>query len=1008
MRKICLGMVGLTLCTLSVMAQSRKVTGRVVSKEDGEPIIGASIIAKGTSIGTVTDFDGNFTLDVPNEAGTLVISYIGMATQNVKVQPLMNISMESDTQDLDEVVVTGYGVTKKAAFTGSAQVVNNEVLTQKTDANFMKSLEGSVTGLQVNSASGQPGAFATTTIRGKSSINSGTEPLYVIDGVPIFTNKVGSWSGQEVSPMANINPADIESVTVLKDATATSIYGARAANGVIVISTKRGKSGRARFTFDAKAGFSQASHLDREYRMVDLDKYKEIWSEGYVNAGLATTKEEGYEMLRQNGIDWYGFDMNETPSVDWLDEILRTGVTQEYNLSVQGGTETGRYFANLGYFENQGTMIGSGMKRYSGRLNLDGNRDRIGYGLSVNMALSDIDNIPISSDYTNPMVVVYDSRPFQQVYNPDGSYAMVQEGFYNPVAMYDKESGDEYNQKTLTAIINPYFTYKIMEGLTWKTNAGLSLMDIREFWYNGMNNPESWSSTGCTEISGSRYNYRTTNYTLTNTLNWIKTFQEKHNLNLMLGQEVQKQTFSKVSAEAKGYPQSDLRELDNASTPVTAGSLYKASTLSSFFFNGEYNYNNKYYGSASFRYDGSSRFGENNKWAPFWSVGGKYRISEEEYMADTKDWLNDLTLRASYGTVGNQDIGEYAAMGLYSYGYGYNSQPGAKPSQIANPDLKWETVAKFDIGVNASLFNLLSVELDYYNQRTKDMIFEVPTSYTTGFDYVTKNVGEMENRGIEAMVNATLIRTQDFTWSATASFTYNRNEIKSLATDEPITTTYSIQQAGHPINSHYLKEYAGVDPQTGKALFYTDGKGSPTTDNPNEAKQVILGQMAPKYFGAFSMNFRYRDFDLSASLNYSAGNKVYNRGMEFDLMCGDYELGPVATYVYENRWQKPGDVTDVPQFIAGGQGEAAARSSRFLMNAAYARMKNITLGYTLPKKIAKALTIDNLRVYASVDNLFTITAKDFIGFDPQAEDDYYQQWTYPVPTTYLFGVNLSF
>lgn len=377
-------------------------------------------------------------------------------------------------------------------------------------------------------------------------------------------------------------------------------------------------------------------------------------------------------------------------------------------------------------------------------------------------------------------------------------------------------------------------------------------------------------------------------------------------------------------------------------------------------------------------------------------------------MADAKDWLTDLTLRASYGTVGNQDIGEYAAMGLYSYGYGYNSQPGAKPSQIANPDLKWETVAKFDVGVNATLFNVLSVELDYYNQRTKDMIFEVPTSYTTGFDYVTKNVGEMENSGFEAMINATLIRTQDFSWSASASFTYNHNQIKSLATDEPITTTYSIQQAGLPINSWYLKEYAGVDPQTGDPLFYTNGKGSPTTTNSSEASQVVLGKMAPKYFGAFTMNFRYRDFDLAASMNYSAGNKVYNRGMEFDLMCGDYELGPVATYVYENRWQKPGDVTDVPRFIAGGQSEAAARSSRFLMNGSYARMKNITLGYTLPKKIAKALTIDNLRVYASVDNLFTITAKDFLGFDPQAENDYYQQWAYPVPTTYLFGVNLSF
>lgn len=547
-----------------------------------------------------------------------------------------------------------------------------------------------------------------------------------------------------------------------------------------------------------------------------------------------------------------------------------------------------------------------------------------------------------------------------------------------------------------------------MDGLTWKTNAGLSLMDIREFFFSGMNNPSSWVDGEATEMSGDRYNYRTTNYTLTNTLNWTKTFNTVHNLNLMGGQEIQKVTLSKLAAEAKGYPHANVHELDNASTPVAAGSWYRASTLSSFFMNGEYNYDNKYYGSASFRYDGSSRFGDNHKWAPFWSAGAKYRISQESFMENTAAWLNDMTIRASYGTVGNQDIGQYAAMGLYDYGYGYNSEPGAIPSQIANPDLKWETVAKFDVGVNFALLNKLNVELDYYNQRTKDMIFQVPMSYVSGFKYVTKNIGEMENQGFEAMVNLNLIQTKDFSWSVNTTFTYNKNKILRLATDDPITTTWSIQKAGNPINSYYLKEYAGVDSQTGEALFYTNGKGSEKTTDPNEASQVIQGQIAPKYFGSLGMNFKYRDFDLSLSANYSGGNQVYNRGMEFDLMVGDYELGPVATYVYENRWQKPGDITDVPQFIAGGQGEAAARSTRFLMDGSYMRMKNITLGYTLPKAISKVLTIDNLRLYASVDNLFTITAKDFMGFDPQTMDDYYQMWTYPLPTSFLFGVNVSF
>ena len=1007
-RRAFLAIVAL-LCTLSLAAQGLKASGKVISGDDNEPIIGASVVVKGTSIGTVTDFEGNFSLEMPEGASEIVISYIGMEPVEVEAKHNMHIVMAANMQGIDEVIVTGYGVTRKAAFTGSAQVVDNKAVMTKTDANFLKSLEGTVTGFVMNTATGQPGAYASTKIRGTTSINSGTEPLYVVDGVPIYANGVGPWGeSMSVSPMTNINANDIESVTVLKDATATAIYGARAANGVIVITTKRGKEGKAQFNFDAKYGFSYASHIDSDFKYVDLDKYKEIWTQGYINAGAATTEEEAYAILRQNGIDWYGVDMDAVESVDWIDLILRTSVTQEYNLSVQGGSETGKYFISLGYLDNGGVMIGSDLKRYSGRLNLDGNSGRIGYGVSLNIALSDVDNIPVGSSYTDPMVIVSDTRPFQQPYNEDGSYAMVSEGYYNAVAMYDEEDGDVHNQKTLTVIANPYFTYKLMDGLTWKTSAGISITEMNQTDYYGINNPDTWSDGECTGISSSKYNYRTTNYVLTNTLSWIKSFKELHHVTLMGGQEIQKETLSVLGASATGYPVTSLKELAVASTPTTATSYSLASTLASFFVNAEYDYANKYYGSASFRYDGSSRFGENNRWAPFWSVGAKYRITEEPFMNTTKDWLNDLTFRITYGTVGNQDIDQYASQGLYDYGYSYNSQPGAVLSQKENEDLKWETVAKFDFGVNIALFDRLSLELDYYNQRTKDMIFEVPTSYTTGLSYVTQNCGEMENKGFEAMLNATLIKTKDFTWTASASYTYNRNKILSLATDDPITTTYSIQKAGYAINSYYLVEYAGVDPDTGEALFYTNGKGSETSTDPNDCNQVILGQMAPKYYGAFSTSLQYKNFDFSASVNYSGGNKVYNRGFEFDMMCGDYELGPVSTYVYEHCWKQPGDITDVPQFIAGGQSAAASRSSRFLMDADYIRMKNITVGYTFPQSLLDPLKINNLRIYASVDNLFTITAENFIGYDPQAQDDYYQMWTYPLPTTFIFGLSLSF
>ncbi|WP_102408277.1 SusC/RagA family TonB-linked outer membrane protein [Parabacteroides bouchesdurhonensis] len=1008
MKKLTFALLCLIMSMSMAMAQVTKVTGHVTSAEDGEPVIGASIVVKGTTVGTVTDFDGNFTLEIPDNGKILIISYIGMATQEVKVAPRITVSLQSDTQDLDEVIVTGYGVTKKAAFTGAAQVVSSENLVKRTDANFMKSLEGSVAGLQVNSFTGQPGAFSSTTIRGMGSVNSGTEPLYVVDGIAIYTDKMGGYSKAgsgdlAASPLANINPNDIESVTVLKDATATAIYGARAANGVIVISTKKGNKGKARFNFNAKVGSSLVGRLDNNYKTVNLDNYKTIWAEGLVNSGDAANMEDGASLLNDYVNAYYGVDLSENvQSVDWLDAILSNGFTQEYDLSVQGGNESLRYYISGGYFQNDGIVVGTGMKRYSGRFNLDGNSGRIGYGLSVSGALSDINNSMTESQYTNPIVAVYDLRPFEQIYNADGSYNL--DALYNPIALNDKEKGDKKNQKQITLVVNPYFTYKFMDGLTWKTNAGLNIIDLDEFFYNSIYNPQ-YSGSG---MLGQRNQERATTLSITNTINFTRSFNELHNINVLLGQEAQKISFRNIYAAASGYPSDAVFELDNASTPTGAGSMSKASTLASFFFNGEYNYNNKYYGSASFRYDGSSRFGANNKWAPFWSVGAKYRISQEDFMENTKGWLTDLTVRGSYGTVGNQDIGYFAAMGLYNYGYSYNSEPGAIPYQIANPDLKWETVGKADIGISGVLFERFSFELDYYNQRTKDMIFDVPLSYTTGFASILKNIGTMENQGFEFLINASIINNKDFSWSVNLTGTANRNKIIKLATDKPIEGTTTIRKVGEAYYTFYMPEYAGVDPETGDPLWYKGKEGNETTSNINEAGQRIVGSADPKFYGGFGMNFRYKGFDFSFDASYTLGNKVYNSGFAYDMQVGHYFLGPVSNYVYENRWQKPGDVTDVPKFIAGSTSNANAYSSRFLMNGSYLRMKSVVLGYTLPQSILKPLTIDNLRVFVSADNLFTITAKDYIGFDPQTRANGSQSWAYPVPTTVMFGLNLGF
>ncbi|MDH6356936.1 TonB-dependent receptor [Parabacteroides sp. PF5-9] len=988
-------------------AQTTQVTGLITSADDGEPIIGASVVAKGTSVGTVTDLDGRFTLNVPSTANTLVISYVGMITQEAKVAPTMNIRLKSDTQLIDEVVVTGYGVIKKGAFTGAAQVVSNESLTRRTDDNIMKSLQGTVAGLQVSSFTGQPGAYSATTIRGTGSFNSGTEPLYVIDGVAVYTEKMGTYNAagsgdMAASPMANINPNDIESITVLKDATATAIYGARAANGVIVVTTKKGKTGKPRVNFNAKVGSSFVGKLDHNYRTVNLDKYKEIWQEGYINAGWVENPQDAAAELAGDIEYYYGVDINAVESVDWLDAVLDNGFTQEYDLNVQGGNESLNYYASGSYYDTKGVMIGTGMKRYTGRFSLDAKADRLTYGLSASGGLADIDNSMTESQYINPIVAVYDLRPFEQIYNPDGTYNL--DAYYNPVAINDKHKGDIRNQKQITMLVNPYFTYRIIDGLTWKTNAGLHIIDLEEFFYNSKYNPQ-YSDSG---LLGQRNNERATTYQITNTLNFNRTFNTIHNVNVLLGQEAQKVAYKRLYASASGYPSDAVVELETASTPTGAESMSKASTLASFFVNGEYDYKNRYYASASFRYDGSSRFGTNNKWAPFWSVGLRYRISEEAFMENTKSWLTDLAARASFGTVGNQDIGYFEHMGLYQYGYSYNSKPGDIPYQVGNKDLKWERVEKFDVGVSGVLFERLSFELDYYNENTKDMLFEVPLSYTTGFPTMTQNVGTMRNRGFEFMLNMNVMNTRDFAWDVRLTGTANKNKITKMSTELPIEGTRTIRKVGEAYHTFYLPEWAGVDPETGDPLWYKGKEGKETTNNINEAEQRIVGSADPKFYGGIGMTFRYKGFDLSWDASYTLGNKVYNSGFGYDMQVGHYYLGPVSNYIYDNRWQKPGDITDVPKFTAGSRANANAESTRFLMSGSHLRMKSIVLGYTLPKSLLRPAGIDNLRVYVSADNLFTITASDYIGFDPQTRANGVQSWAYPVPRNVMFGLNVSF
>ena len=451
-------------------------------------------------------------------------------------------------------------------------------------------------------------------------------------------------------------------------------------------------------------------------------------------------------------------------------------------------------------------------------------------------------------------------------------------------------------------------------------------------------------------------------------------------------------------------------EVGNAAVPGSAATYQYELVLASFFANAQYDYDNKYYLSGSLRYDGSSRFGSNNRWAPFWSVGAKYRISSEKFMEGTHSWLNNLTIRTSYGTSGNQEVGDswYASRNLFGFGYNYNNLPGSAHDQFGNPDLKWEQTNKFNIGLDITLFNRINIELDYYNHRTKDMVFAVPVSMTTGLASYYRNIGELSNKGFEASLGAQIIKTKDWEWNVNLTGSFNKNKVEKLSTDAPIEGSIQTTQVGYPIYQFKMKEYAGVDPETGEAMWYLNEEGDETTKNYNQAAKRYLGSPNPDLAGSIGTTLKWKDLDLSVQMNYSLGGKIYGDNLRYDEQIGSAFYENYNMYVYENRWRKPGDITDVPRLTTDGGYENSA-SSRFLMDGDYLKIRSITLGYTLPQSILNKTFIRSCRVFMNAENLYTFCAKNYRGFDPTGIGaNGVQWWNYPLPRSVMFGVTLGF
>ena len=924
-----------------------------------------------------------------------------MKTQEVSIRANMKVSMKPDTEVLDEVVVTGYGVQRKASFTGAAAVVGKDVLAKKTDANFVKALEGAVPGIQMNNSTSMPGIWGSIYVRGRGSLNSGTQPLYVIDGMPVDSdtddNSLTYSTNNTIDPMSSLNPADIESITVLKDAAATAIYGSRAANGVIVVTTKKGAEGKFNINLDIKQGFVTTANNNMDF--ANAQQTMKLFTDGYT-AAQGGDWQENYNYLAD---DYFGWDRKS--SYDWMDAISRKGYYQDYNLNMQGRTGSTGYYVGLGYLNTEGLIIGSDLERFSGRLNLDTKFKWATLGVNSSYSYTTQNGFSLSTagSMSSPLTAAVSSQtPMDPFYDSEGNYANINN--YNPLALMDEKTGELNQSNTQMVNLNPYFQIDFGKGIYAKTTLGVNINELRQYQYwSALYNPQAQDYNGL----GQQYNSKSTVVTWNNIIGWNYKFADKHDISLMLGQEMQKKSYFYEYYAKSDFPfaASGMRDLTTAGTDQGNEYYKQEARLASYFADVHYSYADKYYLSGSFRRDGSSVFGTDNRWGNFWSVGGKWRISGEEFLSEN-EIITNATLRASYGTVGNQDISWYAARGFYSSGYNYNQMPGMRPTSIPNPELTWEVSKKFDIGFDLSFLQRIHLTFDFYNEETSDALFEIPLSMTTGISKTYQNIGSIRNRGIEFSINTSIIQNNDLNWNFFANLTWNKNEVIKLSTDDPLEYTYQIIEQGHPYSQFYMKEYVGIDHETGKPLWYLNKEGDETTSDYNAAAKRYVGDADPKVLGGFGTNLTWKGVDFNLNFNYRLGGKVYNSGAAFTGfgMAFRTPLEDVAL----NSWTPENKNAKYPQYVYRDPNNATATSSRYLYSGNYLRISNVTLGYTLPKTWTQKAFIQKLRAYVSVDNLYTFTASDFVGYNPETSANGVIAWQYPATCTFIGGIQLTF
>ncbi|QDH78390.1 SusC/RagA family TonB-linked outer membrane protein [Echinicola soli] len=1056
MRKSLLSLILALFTISSVWAQSRTVTGKVTSEEEPNGMPGVNVLVKGTTVGGITDLDGVYTIEVPEGKNTLVVSFIGYSSQEINIgnQSTVNVTLMPDTQNLEEVIVVAYGSAEKGNFAGSAVAIKEAQIANRPINSVTNVLEGQAAGVITTSASGQPGESPTIRIRGIGSVNASQNPLYVVDGVP--------YSGD----ISNLNPNDIADVTVLKDASSSALYGARAANGVIMITTKKGGAKKSTFNLSVRQGVS--SRALPEYDRVNAGQYYPLVWESLKHGQMTSNGlEDGAasQYASENLIELLGYNVYNVPNgevvgldgslnsaavnnftdLDWYDELIGTGNRGEYNMTYSGGTEKTDFYTSVGYLNEKGFLLKSDMERFTGRINVNTQATdwfKTGINLSATMADGNSSRtVNNSSSYVNPFFFARNMGPIYPVYlqnQQTGGYILDANGqrIYDTGDMIDlgsvrrgpgasvgrhvtqetKLNEDLYDRDVISA--RAYAEVNFLKDFTFRTNVSTDMIS-----YLGIEYDNKIVGDGAPAGRTNRTNTRRNAVTFNQILSYANTFNSKHYFEGLVAHENYDFKYNYQYLAKQDQVLDGNIEPGNFVVTSAANGRVDTYRIESYFSRFNYVYDDKYSLSASIRTDGSSRFFEDVRWGTFWSVAGAWNIEKEAFF--NADFFDMLKLRASYGEVGNDGLlkddgtpNYYPWQALYDLDYNNANEPGILQGSLSARSLLWESNNTFDVGLDFAFAKRFSGTLEYYYRVSENLLFDVPLSLTTGLESRPINIGTMANSGVEFQIQGDIIRNQDFTWNANLNVSTFTNKFKKLPFDEQINGTKKYVVGGS-IYDYWLRDWRGVDPETGYGLYTADeylnedgevredvkivGTDTLTTEY-NNARQHFAGTAIPDFSGGLANTFSYKNFELSVLVSFAVGGEIYD-GLYASLMSSSPDGDALHTDAL-GRWQQPGDITDVPRMDNINSAETNGTSDRWLIDRSYLNLRSINLSYRLPKDILGKVDASQATVFIAGENLGWLSKRK--GMFVSESFNGTTSNTYTPARTFTLGLNVSF